>query len=1446
MKPVAQLTIEMAANVARLQKDMEAAKRTVGSAMNDIKNKADAAMRALGALGAGLSGAAFAAWIKGAIDLNDTLNDLNKSTNISVQTLAGLNLAAKQSGSDLAGIASAINKLQMNIGKNADQYKLIGVTAKDGLEAFKQLSDVFKQIEDPQLRAAFAAEALGKSWQSAAPLLSAGSEEIQKLVDRGSELSKTTPGIVAASDDFNDKLAELSTSFTGIANQLIDKILPRLTDLLELFIQIVEESTFVQKAISGINIVFETIAVLGANVGFVIKTMWNELVMLGDIAVAIAKLDFQNVGEIWNNSKVAAQQSRAALDAWTESFMKGQTATERATEKGDGFDKVLKMVNQSLTKGVKAFIDYSEKGTKVKDLYAEMIKKADELVASLQFETKTLEMDNQERETAIQLRKLETIGIQEGTAEYEKYAQAIMDTVAVNESIKRRIELEKEAQKERIKQEEDYAKQVEKINDQIGQSLTDALMSGGMNAKEFLINMFKTMVLRPVLQPIITGVVGAMGMGTAGAALAGIEGGGGGGGGTGSLMSMGSALQSAYSMVTSGFTSIGTYVTSAATEIGMSMSMAAEAGSMMSSAGNALVSSAATLGTVASYLGAAGAGIAIGELVSGGKSVIGGNSLFTTVGGAAIGAVVGGPLGAAVGAVVGGVINAAFGSGAKEYTDTGVSGTLKAMGADVREYAKWKKEGGWFSSTKRGTEFKAISAEFQQTIDSALGGIGASVAYFAGALGQPTDAINSFSQSINISFKKLSEEQIKQEIEKAVKGFESGLIAAVFPTLGQFAYVGEEAGATLQRLSERLSVVNKVFSALGFRLQDISLKGADAANTIIELTGGIESFTQKVDYYYQNFYSTQERVAKTGSELASVFAQMGMAMPATREAFRAAMDVFQQAGSPVLVSTMLNIASVFNDYVTATEEAERVTNDLIAARMNEAYTIENAIYQMLGDTVTLREREMKGINESNRALQQHIYTMEDAKAAYEASTDAVSSAFDALKQAIATELKAELDALAQDFNDFTASLTEQQTALQVAQQVANESMNNLKGIFDYLSGQISDLMGTTKQTVSEGIRFIQTALTVAKATGYLPSQSELQSAVSAARGGLGAENFGSSFAMRRANMMLVNDLNALRGIAGDQMTETQIQIDILEQQLETLKMQLEQTRVQYENNISTTNAYYDAQLLAAQQQINALNGINTSVLSVAAATNNLSLAVQNQQSATNALIQANNNAVAAAQAEAARRDAELAASRAAAEARARAEQQAAAAAAAAAAERARQEQAAREAAAAAEAERQRQAAAAAAAAAQAAEQAKRNQLRNTAPGNWSAADRRNPAYKDIYDLVMSEVYVTHPGEGGHGGAATGGYVSPGMMLVGEEGPELVNFKQPGMVYTSAQTQALMSGNGGEELTSEIRQLREDQRVQSRAMVALQARMTKIIERWDGDGTPTTRYEGATA
>jgi hypothetical protein len=49
----------------------------------------------------------------------------------------------------------------------------------------------------------------------------------------------------------------------------------------------------------------------------------------------------------------------------------------------------------------------------------------------------------------------------------------------------------------------------------------------------------------------------------------------------------------------------------------------------------------------------------------------------------------------------------------------------------------------------------------------------------------------------------------------------------------------------------------------------------------------------------------------------------------------------------------------------------------------------------------------------------------------------------------------------------------------------------------------------------------------------------------------------------------------------------------------------------------------------------------------------------------------------------------------------------------------------------------------------------------------------------------------------------------------------------------------MMGNGNGE---EVRQLREENKVQMRALVSLQNRMTKIVEQWNNDGLPNERVE----
>src|SRR3972149_2240151 len=95
------------------------------------------------------------------------------------------------------------------MGKDVDRFKALGITAKDPLEAFKQLSDVFSAIEDPQLRAALAADAVGKSWAGAAPLLSEGGVKIGEMVGNGKRLTAVTQEMADQADEFNDRLAEL-------------------------------------------------------------------------------------------------------------------------------------------------------------------------------------------------------------------------------------------------------------------------------------------------------------------------------------------------------------------------------------------------------------------------------------------------------------------------------------------------------------------------------------------------------------------------------------------------------------------------------------------------------------------------------------------------------------------------------------------------------------------------------------------------------------------------------------------------------------------------------------------------------------------------------------------------------------------------------------------------------------------------------------------------------------------------------------------------------------------------------------------------------------------------------------------------------------------------------------------------------------------------------------
>lgn len=190
-------------------KQAEDSANRVSNALRGIEESGSKLNSTLSGLGFGVSLAGIGAFVKSGIDAADALNDLSDRTGIAIETLAGLDYAVKIGDTSIEAFATSIQRLSVNMGKYQDDFAQLGITAKDPIEAFKQLADVFSSIEDPQQRAAVGAAALGKSYAEMAPLLLQGADGIQALIDKGKEHNPVTAEQARLAGEFNDKLDEL-------------------------------------------------------------------------------------------------------------------------------------------------------------------------------------------------------------------------------------------------------------------------------------------------------------------------------------------------------------------------------------------------------------------------------------------------------------------------------------------------------------------------------------------------------------------------------------------------------------------------------------------------------------------------------------------------------------------------------------------------------------------------------------------------------------------------------------------------------------------------------------------------------------------------------------------------------------------------------------------------------------------------------------------------------------------------------------------------------------------------------------------------------------------------------------------------------------------------------------------------------------------------------------
>jgi hypothetical protein len=1131
------------------------------------------------------------------------------------------------------------------------------------------------------------------------------------------------------------------------------------------------------------------------------------------------------------------------------------------------------------------------------------------------------------------------------------------------QSVIRQAEEQKQAYQkqidDRLKLEEEYAREVEQIQNQIGQSLTDALMNGGMKARDFLINMFKTLVLRPILQPIITGITGGI-MSAIGFSASAGEMGGGLGGAMG-LSSIANSFSNAVNLVTGGFQALGATVSDFAVEAGFKL-----ISSGMQDAGVALLESAGAIGTASSYLAGIGAGIGLGQTISGQFSV-GGSSMVATGIGTALGAVIAGPLGAAIGGALGGVVNRAFGMGGTTTENAGYLVSLQAMGAEVQQFEDWKRKGGWFRSDQTGRNITEAAQEVNEFFNNSARAIGMSVQAMAQAVGVSTDRIGEFAQDVIISTKGFTEEEFSKQVEGYLMGLETSLVDFLVPAIWEFGSAADKTAAdVLKRLTSSLMTVNQAFEVLGYSLYEMSLQGGSAASKLVDLFGGLEGFTAATSFYYENFYSAQEKVNFQTEQLTKIFGAMNAALPATREEFRALVEMAQAAGNDVAFANLLQLAPAFNALHDAMEQmGDTVENT--ADILRQRTQLETRLLQLQGNTAELRRRELEALDESNRALQEQIYSIEDATAAqqeYQKTLDSIinyaerlastleiklstaiqktDAAFQSLVKSLEIELANKLNRLETTFkivsdsiksgiSELTGALSALDDAskktetslenlirslehernvkisayeLEIEEQrklsdSAKESATALRSIFDALQSGIDSLYGAidSESNVARAFDFISETLSAAKTGGTLPESQRLSGAIGIATGSITPDRFGSSFEMRRSGLMLQNQLIELQSLIEPQLSEAEIQIQKADEQITLLQSQIEQAEI---NHIEQVEYY--------QQQLDALRGIDNSVLPLDQAIAEFQSALIAEQKAAIAVqnLLLNDSAfsreelLAAGQQQLDALEAQLELERLNHEAEVQA------------AKDNHTEQVAyyqaqldamrgvdRSVLSVVDAVNNLNSAMAVERNARADRDRIQAEL-DRVKAQPTREDQFQKLYYDILDRapdpeglrywinsgldaaeatkyfidstenrvqevtrMYEDILKRAPDPAGlnywvsSGGAlqdiqlaiatsreaqslrgfATGGYYPGGMALVGERGPELIDFSTPGMVYNNNQLRGAM---GGGDTAVEIRMLREDNQAQSRAMVALQNRMTRLLERWDGDGLPEER------
>lgn len=329
------LTLDIVAKIGGYEQGLDKAEREAKKRAAAIERAFDNAFTTITAGFAilGSAGAAALAAVNAQAEAIANYQDLADRVGDTAEAFASLQDASTVSGVAMDTVAAASVKLTASLSKTDDESKAVGQAIKAlGLEfdSFKKLSPV-EQIdavakalagfEDGAEKTAVAIALFGKTGSELIPFLN-------DLADGSERNIRLTAEQIRMADEYTKATAKLRAEFDGFIKQQSVELIPTLSQVQQLLGELARNETSVSvatgvmgAAIGAVITVFQTLVVVGSDVGFVLLSVGREIGAIAAQAAALARLDIKGFNAISEAVKEDGKRARAELDAFQKRVM---------------------------------------------------------------------------------------------------------------------------------------------------------------------------------------------------------------------------------------------------------------------------------------------------------------------------------------------------------------------------------------------------------------------------------------------------------------------------------------------------------------------------------------------------------------------------------------------------------------------------------------------------------------------------------------------------------------------------------------------------------------------------------------------------------------------------------------------------------------------------------------------------------------------------------------------------------------------------------------------------------------------------------------------------------------------------------------------------------------------------------------------------------------------